>query len=100
MQYYSYRIQERQNESHHLLAASRLFPEYVCLAYATIDDQRLDYHRDNQSNLRAELYNKYVDAASENVDPESIGRKIICPSSLTGSVRDRIRKYCKSWWES
>jgi hypothetical protein len=55
-QFYSFRIMERADEYSVLHRGKRLFHEYLVDMYAKIETSRLDFLRNNQSTIRAELY--------------------------------------------
>ncbi|XP_061993578.1 uncharacterized protein LOC133711477 [Rosa rugosa] len=92
--YYAYRIQERTNENGTLLKGGRLFQQFLVDCYATVEEDRLDYVRNNQASLRSEVLKGMYDAVSrgEN-DARNIGQKVILPSSFTGSPRYMINNY-------
>ena len=57
-------------------------------AWALCDQNKLDWIRSYQSNLRADLYNGIADAISRgDIDANSIGRRVVLPSSYLGSAR-------------
>ena len=69
-------------------AFRRLFQQYVVDAWALCDQNKLDWIRSHQSNIRADLYNGIADAISRgDFDPNSIGRRVILPSSYLSSAR-------------
>jgi hypothetical protein len=54
----------------------------------------MDFIRFNQSKLRAELYHGVVDAIDRgDYQGDQIGRKVILPSSVTGSPRQMQQCY-------
>ena len=71
--------------------------EYICLAFTTIESQRLKYQRDNQKALRADSFKNVKDVIAErlplsdklsSVDHNlKIGRRIVLSSSFVGSPR-------------
>ena len=64
--------------------------------YAKIECSRLDYIRYNQNHLHAELYQGLTDAfenADGQLDGSQIGKKVILPSSFTGSPRYQHQLY-------
>ena len=62
-------------------------------AFVNVEEDRLDFIRANQENLRSEHYKGIHDViARGDVDGSTIG-KIILPSSLTGSPRYMINNY-------
>ena len=64
--------------------------------YAKIECSRLDYIRYNQNHLYAELYQGLTDAAENadgQLDGSQIGKKVILPSSFTGSPRYQHQLY-------
>ena len=99
-QFFAFHIFPRDNENENFLhAAARLFQEWTCMAWVTIETQRLNYHAMNQKALRADLYKNVKEAvdlrmAGDRADQlhgddhqrPSIGRKILA-SSFTGGPR-------------
>src|SRR6185369_11605006 len=58
-----------------------------------IEQERLNYLRQNQTTLRAEMYQGAVDAMHTGDISNSIGRRIILPSSFTGGPRQMYQLY-------
>jgi hypothetical protein len=54
--YYAFRLQERDNEASTILRCGRLVQQYIVDAYTTIEQSRLNYLRRNQKKLRVDLY--------------------------------------------
>ena len=50
--FYGYQLQQRQNEGNTLLKRGRLFQQYIVDAYASVEEDSLDYIRKNQKNLQ------------------------------------------------
>ena len=87
MVYYRYHIMVRENVSV-LLRAKRLFQQYLVDAYCKIETERLQFLRREQTALRADCYQDLRDAILEgDGDPNSVGRRIILPSTFTGGPR-------------
>ncbi|KAK9050820.1 hypothetical protein SSX86_030210 [Deinandra increscens subsp. villosa] len=87
-------VHERQNEWSTLLRGGRLFQQYLVDAYTTIEEQRLRWTRNNQSDLRVELYNNICDAVTRgDIKAPAVGQRIVLPSSFTGSPRYMVRNY-------
>ncbi|SAM09603.1 hypothetical protein [Absidia glauca] len=92
--YYRYRLHQRANEYPSLFLAKRLFQQYLVDVWAICDQNKLDWIRSHQSNLRADLYNGLQDVLiSEDVDAASLGRRFILPSSYTGGPRFMAKLY-------
>ena len=54
----------------------------------------MDYIRKNQNNLRSKIYQGIQDAITKgDTDANAIGKRIILPSSHTGSPRYMIQNY-------
>ena len=88
----------------YLHMGGKLFQEWICMAWLTIENQRLEYQRRNQKALRADTYKSVREATAErlqmlaelapredgiyNDDHRApvIGRKILC-SSFQGGPR-------------
>ena len=92
MQYYAHRLQLRPDLDDSLFRAGRLFQEYVCMAFARVETQRLLYLARNQAGLRAELYQRLQDALPGDAERElaggdRVGQRVILPASFTGGPR-------------
>jgi hypothetical protein len=62
--------------------------------YVKIETARLDYFRNNQKQIRAELYQGIVDSVQTGETKGcNIGRKFILPQSFTCGPRDMLRRY-------
>ncbi|KAH9080132.1 hypothetical protein Ae201684P_009078 [Aphanomyces euteiches] len=55
--------------------------------FAKVENQRLGFLRDQTNNLRSDTYRAVHDAVSHDVDVNSIGKRIVLPSSYTGGPR-------------
>ena len=77
-----------------MLYGKRLFQQYVVDMYIKVESSRLDYIRNHQKQIRADLYQGVVDSlqAGENRADE-VGKRTIVPSSFIGGRRDRRRRY-------
>ncbi|EFI26531.1 hypothetical protein CC1G_15819 [Coprinopsis cinerea okayama7 len=62
--------------------------------WASADQNRLQYIRENQKQLRAEVYSGLEDTVStEDGDLNHIGRRVILPSSYVGGPRNMMQRY-------
>ncbi|KAL0285519.1 UNVERIFIED_CONTAM: hypothetical protein Sangu_2774500 [Sesamum angustifolium] len=77
-----------------ILHGGRLLQQYVVDNYVKIEAQKLRWIRFHQNDIRAELYEGLQDClnAGEN-NAGNVGRRIILPSSFTGSPRDMYQRY-------
>ena len=72
----------------------RLFQEFCVMSFAKIDTQRLRYLRQNQDELRADLYKNLVDTVkSSDAGPVACGKQIVLPASHIGGPRDMHNRY-------
>jgi hypothetical protein len=62
-------------------------------AFAQIENNRLQFHRNNQAKLRAELYDGLQDAVADGTDLTEVGQRIILPSTFVGSPRHMVQQY-------
>ena len=93
--FYTYRFQVR-SDTEHMLKCGRLLQQYVFDMYVKVEDQRLQWIRHNQDNIHSALYQGLVDHlhASDNVaQSNQVGRRVVLPSSMTGSLRFMHQKY-------
>ena len=96
-EFFAFHINMRCLSSDFLLRYGRLFQEYLCLAFTTIESQRLKYQRDNQKALRADTFKNVRDLLSDRMpladkitaDDHNlkIGKRIVLSSSFPGSPR-------------
>ncbi|XP_031106349.1 uncharacterized protein LOC116011002 [Ipomoea triloba] len=93
-EYFSFRLQDRLDQTSTLLYARRLLQQYIVDAYTMIESGRLVYIRTHQKTLRCESYRCLTDALTNGeVDPTAQGKRIILPSSFTGGARYMIQNY-------
>jgi len=85
--YTAFHIQQRENEFSLLLRGGRLFQQYLVDMWAAADQNRLNYLRFHQSELRGALYQGLSDAIDTNSDMHNVGQRIVLPSSYTGGPR-------------
>jgi hypothetical protein len=89
--YYAYRLHPRPDhlDSNNIFRGGRLFQQYVVDAWASIEQSRLNWIKNNQQQLRADCYRGLTDNVLNDgvVDLAQTGRSIILPSSHTGSPR-------------
>ncbi|GJZ34947.1 putative PIF1 DNA helicase/replication protein A1-like protein [Tanacetum coccineum] len=95
-EWFSYRVQERENEFSMMLNGRRLFQQFLVDGYTMIEAERMSFNRKQQKELRSETNSKLAKLAE---DPESgvqlRGKKVVLSSSFTGSPR-RTRKEPRS----
>ncbi|KAK1383672.1 hypothetical protein POM88_021407 [Heracleum sosnowskyi] len=89
-----WRLQYREREGHTLIGGGRLFLQFVVDAWASIEHSRISWVLTNQSILRSDVYNNIVDSVNRgDVDATKIGKRIVLPSSFTGSPRYMQQNY-------
>ncbi|UYV72954.1 hypothetical protein LAZ67_10001257 [Cordylochernes scorpioides] len=89
MDFYGYFIMVRQNSPNVIVQFGQLFHQFLVDLYAKVESERLRYITLHQRNLRAESYIHLRDALSTdaNINPNSLGQRIILPSSFVNSPR-------------
>ena len=85
MQYYAYQLCDRSNSYIHRFG--RLFHQYVVDQYSKIELNRLNFLRNNQETIRADLYQNIKNADSDQLGYK-IGKRIVLPSTYNGSPRN------------
>ena len=95
--YYCYKFQMRPGIFNPILYGKRLFQQFVVDTYIKIESSRLDYIRNNQDSLRADLYQGLVDSlhASET-RADSIGKRTMLSTSFIGGPRDMRHWYMEA----
>ena len=75
-------------ESNHIFLTCNLFQEYVCETWAVAEQNRLNYLRYHQKELRVEVYKGLVDAVAVDTDADwnQLGTRFILPSSLLAAL--------------
>jgi hypothetical protein len=96
-EFFTYHINMRCPKSDFLFRFARLFQEYLCLEFTTMESQRLKYQRDNQKALHADTFKNVKDLVTERLplgdklskDDHNlkIGKRIVLSSSFPGSPR-------------
>ncbi|SGY57450.1 BQ5605_C006g04273 [Microbotryum silenes-dioicae] len=76
-----------------LFLAGWLFQKVVADTWAMTEQERLYWMRANQKKLRAEEYLSLQASLAEGLDPAQIGKRVILPSSQTGSPRQMVQLY-------
>ncbi|UYV63109.1 hypothetical protein LAZ67_2003163 [Cordylochernes scorpioides] len=89
MDLYGYFIMVRRNSPNVIVQFGQLFHQFLVDMYAKVESERLRYITLHQRNLRAESYIHLRDALSTdaNINPNSLGQRIILPSSFVNSPR-------------
>ncbi|KAM2883182.1 hypothetical protein COP2_016053 [Malus domestica] len=89
-----YQIHDRPGQNDTLLKGGRLFQQYLVDAYATLEEDRLDFIRANQDSFRTENLKAIHEALKAgNTSSSGVGKRVILPTSFTGSVRYMINNY-------
>lgn len=86
-EFYSYRMHERTNEFNILLYGKRLFHQYIVDQFAKMEQNNIRWIKSNQKSIRADVYQGLADFNASDISTETIGRRIILPSSYRGSPR-------------
>ncbi|KAG5537451.1 hypothetical protein RHGRI_024770 [Rhododendron griersonianum] len=93
-EFYAYRLQIRRNTNSVLLESARLLQQFTVDMYVKIETSRLDYFRNKQEEIRADLYQGIVDSIGQGEsDPSKIGKQIVLPGSFIGGPRDMRKRY-------
>lgn len=87
MEFYSYRLMIRKNQSNHLFLYRRLLLQFVVDMYAKIESERLLFIRLNQKKLRCDEYIHLRDSLNSDGNVKDVGKMIILPSTYIGSPR-------------
>ena len=92
--YLAFRLFPRQHEFSTILHGGRLFQQYLVDLWAQADQERLNWNRSHQTQLRAALYSGLQDVLTRgDANLNDIGQKIILPSSYIGGARHMHQIY-------
>ncbi|EYB85550.1 hypothetical protein Y032_0296g1695 [Ancylostoma ceylanicum] len=92
MKYYSYLFSVRDTFNP-ILHARKLFQQFAVDAYVKIEQNRLNYHRTHQVNLRSDSYRGLQDYLSGEDISGPPGNRIVLSSSHIGSPRAMQQSY-------
>ena len=100
-EFYVFHLNKRNGPGDYFLRAGRLLQEWICMAWVTDENQKLQYQRYNQQALRADSFKNVKEMTeerrqhlapvhdrmhSDDHQPQKMGRKILS-SSYIGSPR-------------
>nr|GEZ28105.1 DNA helicase [Tanacetum cinerariifolium] len=92
--YYSYQIHDRLNHYNLLLRGGKLFQQYVVTAYCAIEQSRLYYIRQKQSDIRNEYLSSLYDAIVRgDRDRSYLGSRTVLTAAFTGGPRYMYAHY-------
>lgn len=93
-EFFSYRIQDRDNHFSLILNSRRLLQQFLVDGYTMIESERLFFIRHNQGDLRCESYHNLLNVRNNgNSNISNIGQRVILPSSFTGGARYMMQNY-------
>jgi hypothetical protein len=94
LEYYAYRIQQRMDQSMHLMSCGKLTLQFFVDAFACVLHFRLNWIRNHQGNLRTDLYAGLQDAVERgDTRAEQVGKRILLPSTITDSPRYKKQNF-------
>ena len=93
-EWFAHRLQDRTGVYSLVLHARRLFQQFLVDGYTMVESERMKYYRKNQKELRCETYTRLASLATVSNGPRVLrGKKVILPSSHTGSPRYMLQNY-------
>ncbi|GKA08742.1 DNA helicase [Tanacetum coccineum] len=92
--YYMYQLHEHYSLYGLLFRSGRLFQQYVVGVYCCIEQNRIDYYRTHQNDIRKDYLSGVYDAIHKGDRVGSdIGGRLILPKSFTGVPRYMYSHY-------
>ncbi|XP_015614420.1 uncharacterized protein [Oryza sativa Japonica Group] len=92
--YYCYKFQMRRGIFNPILHGGRLFQQFAVDMYIKVESSRLDYVRNNQKEIRADLYQGLMDSIQAGESRASaVGKRTVLPASFVGGGRNMKRRY-------
>ena len=92
--YYAYQLCDRVGRHSLITRAGRLFQQYVVNVYCIIEQNRTDFIRRNQNDIRSEYLSGIYDAITRgDRNGRDVGSRIILPASFTGGPRYMYSHY-------
>jgi hypothetical protein len=93
-EYYSYQFHYRPDQPNPYLSYGMLLSQAKVDARACIDESRLSYVLNNQSNVCTEHFQGIVDAISRDCSHgDEMGKAIVLPASHTRGMHYMIQNY-------
>lgn len=98
-QFYRYHIFSRKDSAsspvrfNPLIHGERLFQQILCDMYACVDDNILNWHRQNQDVIRSDLYRGVIDALRTDEPVRNLGEPVILAASYHGGDRHMTQCY-------
>ncbi|GKD93717.1 DNA helicase, partial [Tanacetum coccineum] len=92
--YYSYMLHDRTNSFNYLSRTGKLFQQYMVTAFCAVEQNRIDYIREHQNDIRNEYLSGIYDAITRgDTDGSDCGGRLILPQSFTGGPRYMYAHY-------
>lgn len=91
LQWLAWMLFERSNQFSPFLNARRLTQQFVVDAWLTVERSRIKWVQMNQDVIKAEMYQGLKDSLDAN--EKMIGRRVILPSTFSGSPRQMAQLY-------
>jgi hypothetical protein len=93
--YYAYCLHQHLIEPSTILQAGRLFQQWIVDGWASTEQNKLNWIRNNQKTLCADVYSGLRDAVAnaDHTDLNNVGQRVILPSSHTGSPRHMFQLF-------
>ena len=86
-EYYRHIFQVFKDKYNGILRCGKLMSEFACNSWFKTENQRLQYQRHHQNDLKADKYQGLFDALSAKEDLTTVGDRIVLTPSHTGSPR-------------
>ncbi|PWA83023.1 hypothetical protein CTI12_AA173420 [Artemisia annua] len=92
--FYTYQLHPRHDSYNLLFRTGRLFQQYVVGVYCCLEQNRMDFYRTHQDDIRGKYLSGLYDAVSRgDHNGSEVGSRIILPSSFTGGPRYMYSHY-------
>ena len=93
-EYYAYILQQRFLDHNTILRGGRLLQQFIVDAFATVEETRLRYIRDHQTQMRTDMLKNIRDVMGKgDTNGSSIGKRVILPASFTTGPRYLFQNY-------
>ena len=93
IQFYCYRTQIRGNDFNSVLRGAKLSQQYLCDMFHKAEKWKLNWVKNNQTQIKAEKCNGLYDAIANDEDVKRKGIRIVCPPSIIGGQRWYIEHF-------
>ena len=98
-EFFAYRLQQQEDKRTNILEGGKILQELIVEAYGGIEEQRLRWARNNQRQLRADLYQGLCDVLQSGILTHHLLERKLSSLLHSRAARDTCCKITKMQWQ-